>query len=106
MKFKSIDGRRVGANHDGELSPGEFSWNDEDGPVRELTFMVPGDEWGFIRTITCYRKGNHPGHVAWEWDGDMDKPTLNPSIAAKGAPDGKTMVWHGYLTAGRFEACE
>lgn len=37
---------------------------------------------------------NHPG---WSWDGNVDKPTLSPSIHRLGS-------WHGFLKAGRFES--
>ena len=107
MKFPSIDARRVSSDHDGDLSPGEFCWGEDDDGNIQMAFMLPGDEWHFLREITCYRKGDpKPKSPAWEWDGNEDKPTLTPSISSKGAPDGKTTIWHGHLTAGRFEACE
>ena len=34
--------------------------------------------------------------ASWEWDGDLEKPTLSPSInAGKGG-------WHGWLRAGEM----
>lgn len=37
------------------------------------------------------------GH-SWEWDGNEQQPTLNPSVNCVG-------VWHGWVRAGRFVSC-
>ena len=37
--------------------------------------------------------------ASWQWDGQRERPTLSPSIL-------RFDVWHGYLRAGRWEACE
>ena len=109
-RFRSIEAKRVPSpdpRNASDLLPGDFYWTDLDTDWPDLTFRLPGDEWGFIRTIQCYREGvDKPGDPSWQWDGNEDVPTLTPSIRSKGAPDGKTTVWHGYLTEGRFEACE
>ena len=36
--------------------------------------------------------------VRWEWNGDMDSPTLSPSILVYGG--GSAAAWHGYLRDG------
>ena len=43
------------------------------------------------------------GRHYWEWDGNKEKPSLSPSIAC--GPEGER-DWHGYMRAGRLEACE
>lgn len=35
---------------------------------------------------------------SWEFDGNLEAPTLTPSIHHLGC-------WHGYLTAGEFTSC-
>lgn len=42
----------------------------------------------------------HPSWTGpvWKWDGNEDKPTLEPSIHTVGR-------WHGHLRAGRLESC-
>lgn len=35
----------------------------------------------------------------WTWDGNMEKPTLTPSVLQRGCG------WHGYLTAGVWKTC-
>lgn len=41
----------------------------------------------------------------WEWNGDVNKPTLSPSIRRYCSRRDGT-AWHGYLRNGRFENCE
>lgn len=51
----------------------------------------------------------------WDWNGDMDKPTTQPSIRISASPNQTPMPeydyvpckgWHGYLTDGVFKPCE
>jgi hypothetical protein len=35
---------------------------------------------------------------SWGWDGNEDKPTLNPSVHTHGH-------WHGFFRSGRMESC-
>ena len=37
------------------------------------------------------------GH-SWQWDGNMDLPTLTPSVNC-------VEVWHGFITHGRMVSC-
>ncbi len=103
MKFQSCDCRRVDppAEYDDiyKLEVGDFYWHDGKCYVR-----LPADGRGYNRGLPVYRGGEpKPASVAWQWDGDPDRPTLTPSIRAL---DGDETVWHGYMTAGRLEACE
>lgn len=43
----------------------------------------------------------HPS-PSWEWDGNMEAPTLSPSV--HDISGGKTH-WHGYLRNGIWESC-
>lgn len=36
----------------------------------------------------------------WEWDGDLDSPTLSPSLHKQGG-----CGWHGWLRNGEFVSC-
>jgi hypothetical protein len=40
----------------------------------------------------------YPPHPSWEWDGNMDAPTLSPSVHHVGH-------WHGWLRNGIWESC-
>lgn len=46
----------------------------------------------------------------WKWNGDKEKPTLDPSLGLGKSRDDQTKGpdgyhWHGYLKAGIFEEC-
>lgn len=57
----------------------------------------------FVCPCGCGGIGNVsllPG--GWRWDGNIERPTLNPSIYFERGRPGE---WHGYLRAGRWEGC-
>ncbi|OJU12767.1 MAG: hypothetical protein BGN85_08890 [Alphaproteobacteria bacterium 64-11] len=39
-----------------------------------------------------------PAHPSWEWDGNMEAPTLSPSVHHVGH-------WHGWLQGGVWKSC-
>ena len=80
---------------------GAFWW--EGGPIDTLHIQLPG-----VRRMTripVILKGNVPDCVPipWEWDGDLNHPTLHPSIDHW--TDQFTQAWHGFLRNGRLEGC-
>lgn len=48
-----------------------------------------------IRPVPADRKAQINGGHSWEWDGNREKPTLNPSVHHIGH-------WHGWIRAGRM----
>lgn len=45
------------------------------------------------------------GTRGWTWDGNLDTPTITPSIltSVEWGPERRYIeLWHGYLTKGRF----
>lgn len=36
--------------------------------------------------------------AGWDWDGNVEKPTMNPSLYA-------LKIWHGWVRNGRLESC-
>lgn len=40
---------------------------------------------------------------SWEWDGNLEAPTLSPSILTKWGKEPKLFVCHSFLKAGVFE---
>ena len=117
MKCLSVDGQRLpdveGREDETRLwdqPPGSWCWR-LDGPrgARALEVVLP----------SAYPPGPgivHPHQIAtcqiqedrWTWDGDEDRPTLTPSILVETlwGEDRTRVYWHGYMTAGRLEACE
>lgn len=72
-------------------SPGDFCWVREQDQVLRLFIHLPdGVGW---RLLTV------EGDAGWTWNGDYDRPTLRPSIAAL---DASGAQWHGWLTEGEL----
>lgn len=85
---------------------------EEDGTPGAFEYYASGanDPAGLLYNCPCgcgrqgvlrfrFPGGNRP---SWEWNGDRDKPSLQPSVHDQ--PDGKTH-WHGWLTDGVWRAC-
>ena len=72
------------------------------GPIRVLFVLLPriGMPEGEPHMLYVERLPDDwaaPGQVK-AWDGDVDRPTLNPSIQTLPVEGG----WHGYITAGNL----
>lgn len=94
---ESVDGRRV-ADFDAQTRAGDF-WFDADGDPRYIHIRLPGDCYIAIRVSETGKPNPNDGRgPVWKWDGNLDRPTLEPSIHAVGH-------WHGHLRAGRFVSC-
>ncbi len=93
--MSEVAARRVESVGDLE-KPGDFYWTGmSDGKIGRMMFTCPcgcGDICGVTLKPAV--------EAGWEWNGDLDKPTLTPSIAINRGH------WHGYLTAGVFKSCE
>ena len=94
--------------------PGAFAWTEtwgEPGVISHIYICVPLDESVFfpvtrIRLLRVYRKGFDPpdGVVSWEWNYNLDRPTLRPSIGVNPKdPETGQYAYHGYLTDGVLE---
>lgn len=55
-------------------------------PVNSLEKLPPGDK-----------------RPMWGWDGNLEAPTVNPSILTRGGPPEDQYVCHSYLKAGVFQ---
>jgi len=115
VQFRSCDCRRLERTDvdwwDDPSPEGSFYWSRETElgvTYRTLWIRMPydaGERQHSWHCIPVHREGEpriDMRRAQWEWDGDPDKPTLRPSIRY-GGPENN---WHGYLTAGRLEACE
>lgn len=94
MNLQSVNARKVGfaCKPGGIEQPGDFTFDDE---FTHIYVWLPGttgpDALKVSRTPTNEAR-------VWHWDGNIEKPTLNPSIHAPGQ-------WHGYLTNGELKSC-
>lgn len=74
--------------------------------IREVS--VDGERlvgFAFICPCGCGREGYLPTDTAtpgprWDWNGDRERPSLNPSVLFRGGCE-----WHGYLTDGEWRSC-
>ena len=76
-----------------DYGPGAFLWTEAYGHRAMLLRSVTGH----LMMLFMSRQEDNwamPGQVN-AWDGDEEKPTLNPSIV-------DPMGWHGFLTAGNL----
>lgn len=85
--------------------PGEFRFQNVEGA---------GPNAGIIYACPCGCGAIHGaafshGNVRWTWDGNVESPTVTPSLGLHpkddSAPDGSGYHWHGFLTAGVFREC-
>ena len=63
--------------------------------INGLYIQIPVDRPG----EPCLHKGaryDGSDETCWQWDGDEDKPTLNPSIME----DAEGKGWHGWIRQG------
>lgn len=103
-------------NYDAIKEPGDFAYYVRYGAEIEYGTTPPFVGMIYCCPCGCDSRGSLPfiqyrgdGHSnpQWDWDGNVEKPTLKPSIAHS-VGDGKGgMVehWHGYLTNGEFKSC-
>lgn len=84
--------------------PGAFMWSVNDGK-RSMLFMLPGED--FLRAISVQEGQPADDRLVWGWDGNVESPTLTPSILAydREGTGNQVESWHGYLTAGVFRSC-
>ena len=84
------------------------------GPPGGVKFQQPdpefGDPWGIMFQCPCgcgnlgwlpVRNPENVTHPSWEWNGDKQRPTLNPSVYNTGMP----CKWHGWLRSGEWVQC-
>jgi hypothetical protein len=76
-------------------NPGDFQIVDEANRQRRLWFVCPGCHQVSAIAIRPVIDGSA---ASWEWDGNIENPTLTPSIHHIGC-------WHGWLTDGQFVSC-
>lgn len=95
MNAESCDCRKV-ADYDSVERPGDFYFSPVQGIPGEtaLHIMLPG------HTFICIgvNRGAPGGNRIWGWDGNEEKPTIQPSIHT-------LEHWHGFLRAGRLVSC-
>ena len=108
VKFRSCE-----ANHRPDLvvrpyrlAEGEFCFGEvnDHGIIYKMLYCNLPDDREFPHGLPIYRKEeSRVKRPSWIWDDNEESPTLTPSILSGSPGD---YIWHGYLTAGQFKACE
>jgi hypothetical protein len=82
-------------NFSSAKNAGDFYWSAPNLPTteRRLSFICPCGCGALAGVRVIQSTSRVEGF--WEWDGNLEKPTISPSIKI-------TNHWHGYLTKGEF----
>lgn len=78
-----------------QAKPGDFFWVAEH---RIFWFLCPCGS-GELTSIMVTEPGEPSIPGFWGWDGNLDHPTLTPSILRRTA-----CGWHGFMTAGEWRS--
>jgi hypothetical protein len=85
--------------HDELTQIGDFCWHVEDNVTSGLFINAPeisAESLGVV--YVPVREGPNAAGQHWGWDGNVERPTLTPSI-------NWVDHWHGYLCAGELVSC-
>lgn len=78
----------------GRLDPGDFYYETDIRGQHMFCFCLPNGVGVRIPLRPLVDLNINRGH-SWEWDGNLEKPTLAPSVHC-------VNVWHGWVKAGRL----
>lgn len=82
------------------------SVNDHGVVYNSLVFVCPGcaaggpDGYSGLHSLPV--NAENIGKPVWTWNGDLEKPTLSPSILTHGTKNGIYPRCHSYLQEGKF----
>lgn len=77
--------------------------NDHGEVYDALAFVCPGCQTQGYGTGLHMLPINSPTHQpSWEWDGNLERPTLSPSILTNSTWKGEPTVCHSFLKEGVF----
>ncbi len=77
-----------------EHGAGAFFWSKD---YSILWIMIPAGTHpqGYCLSPWHIKPNKNDGGHSWQWDGNIEKPTLTPSLHAVG-------IWHGYMRNGNL----
>lgn len=73
------------------------------------TFAIESNQQGLFYNCPCgcgtegfllFRSAARGARPSWDWDGDVNEPTLTPSVRQTVG-----CKWHGFLVAGEWRPC-
>ncbi len=80
--------------------PGDFFWTYGGGRGRHPARLWYLNPHGRVGSITINPNKQENG-ASWDWTGDLDRPTITPSINET-QPNASPTDWHGFIKAGRM----
>lgn len=89
----------TGGHSSGIKQAGDFTWFYQGAEPDQMIFKCP------FRAGTCsirIQRGeavDEPGNRRWGWDGNLNKPTITPSV---NCDHEKRCGWHGHIMSGRM----
>lgn len=97
MRNAEVGAERVDELYDGRRQPGSFqSYKNARHDPAGILFWCP---------CGCGRMGSLrfalPGQSGWEWNGNIDKPSIWPAVTLA---EGEVGEWQGVLDAGVWRA--
>lgn len=75
----------------------EFSYADEQGNPKWLSFPCQGNAPKTKCSIALRPSQTNYVGASWQWDGHREAPTITPSINCE-----QICGWHGWLEQGKF----
>ena len=81
-----------------EWPMGDFWWYVNEAGVRHLCTALIGPDGSEVIPWPVQEVPPEAKRGVWGWDGNLDKPTLWPSLHW-------IDKWHGFMRAGRLESC-
>lgn len=73
-----------------------------------MVAWVPGRAEAEYGVFPVYERDapNLGGQTAWRWDGNLESPTLHPSLCLEVVRGGRPVeIAHGFITAGKWDSC-
>lgn len=84
----------LGGHSSGVKEPGDFTYIWKDSKPDQIIFANAGCKFGKCDVRLTEGPAVHP---RWHWDGNLEKPTLTPSVGCD-----KRCGWHGHITNGEI----
>jgi hypothetical protein len=76
---------------------------DRAGDGRNLRWHCPGCGVSHMVTVAGVDGHAPTAGPVWTWDGNVDRPTIGPSVKITGGPQGNEYVCHLYVNEGRIQ---
>lgn len=86
---------------------GHFHWSVSSTGQRYIWMILPrqDNDAGAPCCIPIRPVSEGETRASWAWDGNLERPTLTPSVLHAPSKPESPYHWHGFVTAGRMVGC-